>query len=69
MSNEYTIYWRTGRRELVRGADIAQAMTLAGYSGGAVRAIDFYTSENYRGYEWDKEKREWVLVAAPNAAV
>lgn len=66
MSNEYTIYWRTGRRELVRGADIAQAMTLAGYSGGAVRAIDFYTSGDDRNYEWDKDKREWVSVAVPN---
>jgi len=67
VSNDYTIYWRTGRRELVRGDGVAQAMTLAGYGGGAVRAIDFYASGDDRNYEWDKDKREWVRVAAPNA--
>lgn len=58
--NDYTIYWRTGKRELVRGDDVAQAMTLAGYSGGAVRAVDFYAVGDDKEYDWDKERRDWV---------
>ena len=29
--NTYTLYWRTGKRETVKGDDPAQAMTLAGF--------------------------------------
>lgn len=64
MTNEYTIYWRTGRREVVRGDDVAQAMTLAGYSGGSVRAVDFYANGVDHDYEWDKDRREWTHTAS-----
>ena len=58
--NTYTLYWRTGKRELVHGADIAQAMTLAGYGNGAVSALDFYATGDDTDYEWDSEKRDWL---------
>ena len=56
----YTLYWLTGRRETVKGDDAAQAMTLAGYSSGAVRALDFYTRGDNHDYRWDVEKKKWV---------
>jgi len=56
----YTLYWLTGKREVVKGKDVAQAMTLAGYGGGAVGALDFYASGNDNQYSWDAEKRDWV---------
>jgi hypothetical protein len=58
----YTLYWRTGDKETVQGCNIAEAMTLAGYSGGAVRALDFYTDNETPCpiYSWNAEKREWV---------
>ena len=65
--NTYTLYWRTGKRETVQGADPAQAMTLAGYGGGAVRALDFYANGDNHEYEWDATKRDWVRKLTPNA--
>lgn len=58
--NAYTLYWRTGKREVVKGADPAQAMTLAGYGGGAVGALDFYAIGDNHDYEWNEAKRDWV---------
>ncbi len=60
MKNIYTLYWRTGDRETVQGADVAQAMTLAGYGGGAVGALDFYANGDDHAYEWDASKCDWV---------
>ena len=58
----YTLYWRDGKRETVSGPTLAQAMTLAGYGGGAVRALDFYANGDDHNYTWDSEKRNWVRV-------
>lgn len=58
--NIYTLYWRDGKREVVKGDNQAQAMTLRGYGSGAVRALDFYAKGDDRDYEWDAAKREWV---------
>ena len=60
--NTYTLYWRTGKRETVQGENPAQAMTLAGYGGGAVRALDFYANGDDHNYRWDAEKRDWMRV-------
>ena len=55
----FTLYWLTGKREIVQGNDIANAMTCAGYSNGAVRALDFYAEGEDNGYEWKQATREW----------
>jgi hypothetical protein len=55
----YTLFWRTGQREIVKGRNPAEAMTLAGYGGGAVRALDFYARGNNDEYAWNKITREW----------
>ena len=55
----YTVYWRTGQRELIRGRSKAEAMTLAGYGGGAVRAIDFIADGECNDWTWDPASREW----------
>lgn len=60
MPNTYTLFWLTGSSEVVKGDTIAQAMTLAGYGGGSVRALDFYLLGNkINEYEWDASKRYW----------
>lgn len=56
----FTLFWRTGQREIVRGRTIAEAMTLAGYGGGAVRALDFYAKGESDAYRWDEKAREWL---------
>lgn len=55
----FTFYWRTGKREVFQGRDPADALNRAGYGGGAIRALDFYTEGNNTDYEWVEETREW----------
>lgn len=58
--NTYTLYWRDGTRTVVKGDNPAQAMTLAGYGGGSVRALDFYSNGDNNDYKWDSKKCYWV---------
>lgn len=44
----YTLFWLTWRTELVKGNTPEEAMTLAGYGGGAVRALDFFGNGDIR---------------------
>jgi hypothetical protein len=57
----FTLFWLTGDSELVTGNTPEQAMTLAGYSNGAVKALDFYAPGDMRNcYYWDNAKRTWI---------
>jgi hypothetical protein len=56
---KYTLYWLTGQSEVVQGKNPAEAMTAAGYSSGALRALDFYASGDEPRYKWNAETREW----------
>ena len=42
--NVYVLVWKTdtNKFEIIRGPDPAAAMTLAGYGGGALGALDYY---------------------------
>lgn len=59
----FTLYWLTGDKEKVTGDTIADAMTLAGYSSGAVRALDFYAEGDFTEvdpkYQWNALDRSW----------
>ena len=64
MENKYndplfTFYWRTGDREVFPGRDPAEALNKAGYSGGAVGALDFYANGDNNEYVWNSETRDW----------
>ena len=59
--NTYTLYWRDGQRNTVTGPDVARAMTLAGYGGGALPALDFYAVGDNHDYEWDVSLRDWAV--------
>lgn len=60
---EFTLFWLTGESEIVKGSDVANAMTLAGFGGGAVRALDFYANGDKRNeYVWNEEIRNWVSI-------
>ncbi len=61
---KFTLYWLTGDREIVQGRSISEAMTLAGYSQGAVGALDFYAAGNDDGYIWNSDERKWKQKAA-----
>jgi hypothetical protein len=55
----FTLYWRTGDREIVHGRDVAEAMTRAGYGGGSVRELDFYANGDNDNYVWNPAERKW----------
>ena len=55
----FTLYWRTGKREVVNGDTISEACTLAGYGGGAVQALDFYQHGDVDTHMWDSVIGRW----------
>lgn len=56
---KFTLYWRDGKREVVQGRSAGEAMTLAGYGGGAIRALDFWAKGDDVEWEWVPQTREW----------
>lgn len=62
MSNDdktFTIFWLSGNKEVVTGPTIEEAFSRAGYGGGAIRAIDFFSEGEDDQYsfingEWTK---------------
>lgn len=64
--NTYTLFWSHGKSEIVTGSDLSIAMTLKGYSAGAVRALDFHAEGDQRdNYEWDKVSYAWKKKSPP----
>mgnify|MGYP001601051806 CR=1 FL=1 len=59
---QFTLYWLTGDREIVEGRSIDEAMTLAGYSQGALGALDFWAHGDDHGYEWNGTDQRWRTV-------
>lgn len=57
----FTLYWRTGQREVVTGQTMADAFMRAGYGGGAIRALDFYQHGDVDTHTWDAGDRRWLL--------
>jgi hypothetical protein len=56
----YTLFWLTGKSEIVTGNTPTEAMTLAGYGGGAIRALDFYAEGDKRDkYIWNPKTNNW----------
>lgn len=47
-TNTYTLFWLTGKTEIVKGNTHADAMRNAGYGAGAIRALDFYSEGDAR---------------------
>jgi hypothetical protein len=42
MNKVFRLYWLGGKTEIVTGKTIAEAFTKAGYSAGALAALDYY---------------------------
>lgn len=57
----FTLYWRDGKRNVFAGRDIADAFRRAGYGGGAIRALDFYATGDDDKYIWNASTKEWDL--------
>lgn len=61
----FTLFWMTGQREVVYGHTAANAMTDAGYSSGALAALDFWKAGDSNEYSWSDDARKWVHVPQP----
>ena len=59
----FTLFWRGGRRDVLSGDSVSDAMNKAGYGVGAVAALDFYADGENTEYMWLKSKG-WVRVDA-----
>jgi len=57
---KFTLYWLDGTREIVEGFDISDAVHNAGYSRGAISALDFYADGDDSNYHWDTPTHNWV---------
>ncbi len=56
----FTLFWLTGYSEIVKGNTVEQAMTLAGYSNGAIPALDFHANGDIRHeFAWDPGSKRW----------
>ena len=56
----FTLFWLTGKTQIVKGYDPASAMNNAGIGAGALRALDFYSEGDIqKEWIWDKEVRNW----------
>ncbi len=56
---DFRIYWRYNKTEIVSGVSIEDAFSNAGYGGGGVRAIDFYSENTEITHTWNNETHEW----------
>ena len=58
---KFKLYWLDGKCEEIEGDSISNAFSNAGYGGGAMRALDFWSdSPDKDNYEWDTNKKKWV---------
>ena len=42
----FKLHWLDGKIETIKGLNISDAMTKAGYGNGAIRALDYYEEVN-----------------------
>ena len=59
--NEYVLFWLNGDKTVVHGTNVADAMNNAGFTSGAVRALDFY-DEGDREDEWEFTDDGWKRI-------
>jgi len=59
---QFTFYWRDGKRTMCVGNDPADALTKVGYGAGAIRALDFYAHGDNKEYVWNPNAHDWVRV-------
>ena len=56
----FTLYWQHGERSIIKGNDIEDAFTKAGYGTGAVSAIDWYDEGVSETHHYVKATRLWI---------
>lgn len=60
--NTFTLYWKDGKREVLKGKDFLDAIRKAGYGKGAIKALDFTADGDNKEYGWSKTTQRWNKV-------
>ena len=55
----FTLYWKDGRYDVVKGANAVDALMKAGYSVKDIRNLDFLTRGCQKEFEWKNETGRW----------
>lgn len=59
---KFTLFWLDGKREVIEGRDVADAMNSAGYGQGSIRALDFHANGDNKEYAWDAGAKSWERI-------
>lgn len=55
----FAFYWLTGQREVLDGKNPTDALNHAGYGGGALRALDFWSVAEKDEWQWNAAEHKW----------
>ncbi len=55
----FTLFWLSGKREVLYGKNLNNALTNAGYSQGALKALDFWAYGDNDNYVWNPDLNKW----------
>lgn len=58
---KYTFYWNDGRREILNGQNVFDALTKAGYTGCSLKNLAFYFPDENNDFYWDEENKKWIF--------
>jgi len=58
----FTLFWKDGKVETASGSSIGKAFMKAGYSAGAMSALDFFSEKENAAddYNYISEINQWV---------
>jgi hypothetical protein len=56
----FTLYWLTGKKEIVQGTDVVEAIRENGYGRGAITALDFWAEGENDNWTWNKKTHKWL---------
>jgi hypothetical protein len=56
----FTFYWKNGKREVLKGADVVEALMNAGYTAASLNRLAFYTPEENHDFFWDESSNSWI---------
>lgn len=56
----FTLYWINGKRNVIKGTDIADAFSRVGYGAGALPALDWYDEGVTDTHRWNNETKAWI---------
>lgn len=59
----FTIYWKHGKRSVIKGHSIDAAFAAVGYGAGATAAIDWYDNGDTNTHEWVPAIKTWQRIA------